>query len=265
MAAIFPPIRWGAREVGWTWVPATTREMAEAARPVFAEFLGTLAFVFIAGSFLVLIPAAERGFSTVGLLILALGTALAYAIIVTALYPVSGGHVNPAVTLGHLVARRIPPAMAILYWAAQMIGGVLGALMLQFVYRDVADAAARQATLAFGEAYRGSWAALFTGGFLEAALTFLLVLTFLMTLVDPRGQRAFGALAVGLAVLVATLLAFPLTGAALNPARVLGTAVVANHWSDFAMYWMALLGGLLAGLVYDFLGERPEERRSPQR
>jgi len=263
MAVLFPPIkvRWDTREVPWTWVPASVREAAEAARPVFAEFLGSLVFVFLAGSLLVHI--GERSHGSIGLLTVALGTALAYGIIVSVFHPFSGGHINPAVTLGVMAARRLPLVEGLLYIGGQIAGGLLGALMLNFVYRGMAADAARAAALFFSDRYHGSWPALFTGGFLEAALTFVLVLTFLSTLVDARGQRAIGGLAVGLVLFVAMLLAFPLTGAALNVARVFATAAVANHWADFAMYWLGLAGGLVAGLVYGLVlaeREQPETK-----
>ncbi len=250
MAVLFPPmrVRWAGREVSWAWVPSNVREAVDALRPVLGEVVGTLAFVFLAGS--LLIHTREVAPGSAGLLILALGTAAAYGVLVAALQPVSGGHLNPAVTLGVLAAGRIPPMEALLYIGGQLAGGILGALTLDFAYRGVISEAARQATLAFSEAYTGTWPALFTGGFVEAALTFVLVLVFLGTLVDPRGQRAVGGLAVGLVLLAAMAFAFPLTGAALNVARVMGTAVVANHWTHFAMYWLGLLGGLLAGVVY---------------
>jgi len=250
MAVLFPPmkVRWAGREVSWAWVPSNVRELSDALRPVLGEMVGTLAFVFLAGS--LLIHAGEVAPGASGLLILALGTAVAYGVLVTALQPVSGGHLNPAVTLGVLTTGRIPPVEALLYIGGQLAGGMLGALTLDFAYRDVVPEAARQATLAFGDAYTGTWPALFTGGFIEAALTFVLVLVFLGTLVDPRGQRAAGGLAVGLVLFAAMAFAFPLTGAALNVARVMGTAAVASHWTHFAMYWLGLLGGVLAGLVY---------------
>lgn len=257
MAAVLPPIRWGGREVDWTWVPETTEELATTGRPLLAEMLGTLAFTFVAGSMLIVTP--DMGGGSVGLLIAAVATAITYAIIVSALYPVSGGHINPAVTIGHVVARRMPPSIAMLYMGAQITGALLGALLLQFIYRDVVAEAAKTATLAFGEAYHGSWAAIFTGGFLEAMLTFVLVLAYFGTLVDRRGNRALGGFGVGLVLLVSMLFAFPLTGAALNTARVFGTAAVASHWADFGMYWLGLVGGLVAGLVYEYLFASREE------
>jgi len=229
-------------------MPTSVREALEAMRPVLAELVGVLAFVFLAGSLLVTVPEIRPG--SVGLLTLALGTAVAYGALVAAIQPISGGHLNPAVTLGVMAAGRIPPLEALLYIGGQLAGGILGALALDFVYRDVVAEAARRATLAFSDAYSGTWSALFTGGFIEAAITFVLVLVFLATLVDPRGQRAIGGLAVGLVVLAAMLFAFPLTGAAMNVARVMGTATVASHWTHFGMYWLGLAGGILAGLVY---------------
>jgi glycerol uptake facilitator-like aquaporin len=259
MALLFPPmrVRWAGREVSWAWVPTSVGELINALRPTLGEMVGTLAFVFLAGS--LLIHAGDVGKGSAGLLTLALGTAVAYGVLVAALHPVSGGHLNPAVTIGVMAAGRIPPLEALLYIGGQLAGGILGALALDFAYRDVVPEAARRATLAFGDAYTGSWSALFTGGFLEAALTFVLVLVFLGTLVDPRGQRAMGGLAVGLVVLAAMAFAFPLTGAGLNVARVMGPAAVASHWTHFAMYWLGLLGGALAGLTYAVILSGREE------
>ncbi|MBI1884823.1 MAG: aquaporin [Chloroflexi bacterium] len=242
--------------MNWTWVPETADELASTYRPLFAEMLGTLAFVFVAGSIMIV----ESEGAGLGLLGMALATAITYAIIVSALYPVSGGHINPAVTVAHVAARRMPPSIAILYVVAQFAGAILGALLLGLIFRDVVADAARTATLSFGDAYHGTWSAIFTGGFLEAILTFVLVLAYFGTLVDRRGNRSLGGFGVGLVLMVSMLFAFPLTGAALNVARVFGTATVANHWSDFGMYWLGLVGAVVAGLVYEhILASREDE------
>ncbi len=248
MAAMVPHVRWGAREVSWTWVPATAEEVATIVRPVMAELVGTLGFTFVAGSAIV-DRITDGG---LGLLGIAVATAIAYAVIVSMMYPVSGGHINPAVTLAHMGTARIPPSVGLLYMGAQIGGAILGGLLLQFIYRDFLTEAAKAATLIFSEEYGNGWPALWTGAFLEAILTFVLVLAYFGTLVDPRGNKALGGFAVGLVVLFGMLVAFPLTGAAMNVARLFGTATAASHWTHFGMYWLGLAGGLLAGLMYEY-------------
>jgi len=250
MAVMTPRIRWGSREVDWTWVPASTDEFAHTLRPLLAEAVGVLAFTFVAGAAIV-VDSREGG---LGILGMAVGTAAAYAIIVSALYPVSGGHINPAVTLGMVAARRMPPSIAALYIAAQFGGAVLGALLLNLIFDDFVSDAAQSASLTF-RSDTGLW----VGGLLEAILTFMLVLVFFRAFVDPKGDRSLGAFGLGLVVLFGFLVAWPLTGGALNLARVFGTDLVADHWTDFGSYWLGLAGGFVAGLLYQYLFAAREE------
>src|SRR3990170_2472655 len=213
MAAVTPPIRWGSREVNLGWVPESADEMVATARPLLAEMTGALAFTFIAGAAIIVDSISGGG---LGLLGIAVATALAYGIIVSALYSVSGGHLNPAVTLAHLAARRIPVFVAGLYIGVQLVGAVLGALLLEFIFRDFLSEASSAAILPFPDGRMGA----FPGGILEAILTFLLVVVYFRAFVDPKGDRASGGITVGLVVLFGMLVAFPLTGGAMNLARV---------------------------------------------
>src|SRR3972149_406939 len=131
MAAVTPPIRWGSREVQLAWGPETADEMR-----------GALAFTFIAGAAIIVNSISNGG---LGLLGIAVATALAYGIIVSAFYSVSGGHLNPAVTLAHLAARRAPLFVAVLFVGVQLVGAVLGALLLEFIFRDYVDDSSRAA------------------------------------------------------------------------------------------------------------------------
>jgi aquaporin TIP len=90
---------------------------------------------------------------------------------------------------------------------------------------------------------------------LEAVTTFFLVLTFFATAVDEKGTfKSIAGFAIGLSVSLGILVAGPLTGAALNPARAFGPALAANHWANWGVYWVApLAGGFIAGLLYDSL------------
>ena len=251
MAAVTPPIRWGSREVNLVWVPESTDEMVATARPLLAEMTGALAFTFIAGSAIIVNSISDGG---LGLLGIAVATALAYGIIVSAFYSISGGHLNPAVTLAHLAARRIPVFIAILYIGAQLVGAVLGALLLEFIFRDFVDDASLAAMLSFDDRMGA-----FPGGVLEAILTFLLVVVYFRAFVDPKGDRASGGIVVGLVVLFGMLVAFPLTGGAMNLARVFGTDFVAGEWADFGSYAIGLIGGFAAGLVYQYFFISREE------
>jgi len=91
------------------------------------------------------------------------------------------------------------------------------------------------------------------GMWLEGTLTFLLVFVIFATSVDPRGAfRTIAGFGAGLTITVAMLLDAPFTGAALNPARVLGPALAAHHWTNHGVYWVApMLGGLFAAFAYE--------------
>src|SRR3972149_3058376 len=251
MAAVTPPIRWGSREVNLAWVPESADEMVATARPLLAEMTGALAFTFIAGAAIIVNSVSNGG---LGLLGIAVATALAYGIIVSAFYSVSGGHLDPAVTPAPLAARRIPVFVASLYIGVQLVGAVLGALLLEFIFRDYVDDASAAAMLSFD----GRMGA-FPGGILEAILTFLLVVVYFRAFVDPKGDRASGGITVGLVVLFGMLVAFPLTGGAMNLARVFGTDFVAGGWAGFGSYAIGLIGGFHARAGYQYFFISREE------
>ncbi len=251
MAVISGGVRWGSRDVDWTWVPASTAEIVSVGRRVVDEGLGVVAFTFLAGSAIVINDITNGG---LGILGMAAATGLAYALIVFALYPISGGHINPAVTLGQVLSRRMPPSIAVLYIGAQAAGAIVGGLLLELIFRGFLTDVARSASLTFSTQMQG-----LTGGFLEAILTFILVTVYFRGFLDRRANPALGALAMGIVVAFAFLVAFPLTGAALNVARVFGTDLLARHWTDFWWYWLGLAGGAVAGLGYQYLFATREE------
>ncbi len=252
MAVIHPRVHWGRRDVDWTWVPARTTEMVDLARRLFSETLGMAAFTFLAGSAIVMDNLTNGG---LGILGMAAATGLAYALIVYSFQPASGGHINPAVTIGQVMGRRMPPSIGLLYLGAQAGGAVLGALFLELIYNDFfAGEVSNVAALSFN-ANMTEW----VGGVLEAILTFLLVTVYFRAFVDPRGDAGMGAVGMGLVVGFSFLVAFPITGAALNVSRVFGTDLVAGEWTDFFWYWIGLAGGAVAGVVYEYLFMTREE------
>jgi glycerol uptake facilitator-like aquaporin len=244
-------VRWGSREVDWTYVPEST-EAISVARLLFAEALGVMGFIFAAGAAILINAHTEGG---LGLLGMGAATAAAFAILVLTFHTISGGHLNPGITLGMVVAGRMPPSIGLLYGVAQLGGAVVGALLLELIFRDVVADPAAAASLFFDDLAISGW----TGALLEGILTFLLVVVYFRTFVYGQGDRTLGALTLGGVVLLAFLVAFPLTGAAMNVARVFGTDLVAGEYTDFGYYLVGMLGGAVAGLTYRYIFPATEE------
>lgn len=219
-----------------------------AAAALIAEAIGTFLFFFVgAGSIVLqeyLFPGADPAPGGGWLLNVALAHGLALAVLVSALGPVSGGHFNPAVTLGVWIMGRITPTRAALYVASQLVGALAAGLALKMVFPDAWQPSA------IGTPALGAGITPPIGIGVEAVLTTLLVLAVIGTAVDPRGPK-IGGLAIGLAVAADILVGGPLTGASMNPARWFGPAVVAGAYADWYVWWIGpLIGSALAALVY---------------
>ncbi len=206
-----------------------------------AELVGTFALVFVAMGSIAFIQS--------NLLVgVALANGLTIAVMASAVGHISGGHFNPAVTLGFLVTRRIGPALAALYWLAQIAGAVLGALALRALFPS-------EANLDTGVPVVNPAINDLQGVAIEALLTFFLVWVVFATAVDPGGAfKTISGLAIGLTVAIGVLATGPLTGAAMNPARALGPEIVFNSWDDFWVYLVGPpVGAAVAALAYEWL------------
>jgi aquaporin Z len=216
---------------------------------LFAEFLGTFAVVFFGAGAV----CADRFLQTsggIGLLGIALASGLAMAIMVSALGHISGGHFNPAITIGFWVTKRIGTLDAFLYWAAQLLGGIAAAFLLRSTIPEETWRAVALGTPALLRDFPALSAMV-----LEAVTSFFLVLVFFATAVDDRGAfRAIAGFGIGLTITLGILVVGPFTGAAMNPARAFGPAVASHHWANQGVYWIGpLAGGFLAGLLYNSL------------
>lgn len=221
-----------------------------------AEFIGTFAFVFFgvgaicADQFLRSSTNGQTGF---GLLGVALAQGLTFGIMVTALGHISGGHFNPAVTIGFWVTRKLSTFDLLAYWVAQIAGAVAAAYLLRRLPFDA------WSSVQLGTPDLASGVTRTNGMIFEGVMTFFLVFVVFATAVDARGAfNKIAGFAIGLTVTLGVLLGGPFTGAALNPARVLGPALASNHWTNHGVYWIGpLAGGLAAGWLYDalFLGK----------
>jgi aquaporin Z len=215
-----------------------------------AEFVGTFTLVFV-GAGAIMSAAGAHDPTIIGI---ALAHGLAIAVMVSAVGHISGGHFNPAVTLGFLVTRRLAPMLAIVYWLSQFAAAVLAALLLKWIFPTNAVDGANLGAPALNSSV-GSGAGLV----LEAILTFLLVWVIFATAADPRGTfKSIAGLAIGLTITIDILIGGPLTGAAMNPARAFGPELVHNFWSHAWIWYVGpAIGAVAAAAAYEWLYLRP--------
>jgi aquaporin Z len=224
-------------------------------RRLFAEFLGTALLVIVAVGTATL----SFGFKFAGSSVSAgvVTTALAFGLVLLALAytigPISGCHVNPAVTMGFLVARRMSIGDAVGYWVAQLLGGLAGAVALWGIFEG-ASSYTKSVGLGTDGWGKHSLIGLNMGGAFaaEVVLTFVFVLVVLGATSRIATPAAAG-LAIGLALAVVHLVGIPLTGTSVNPARSLGPALVVRG-DALNQVWLfivaPLVGGAIAALAY---------------
>lgn len=210
-------------------------------RPALAELIGTFALTFIGGA------AIANG--QAGLVGIAFAHGLTLMIMIYALGAISGTHVNPAVTLGLALGKKIDWMSAVAYWVAQLVGAIIAGYTLLAIFADPSAKTNFLGTPNFDSKVISMPLAIV----LEAILTFFLVLTIYLTAVDDRATKGFHGIAIGLVLTMDILAGGPLTGAAMNPARYFGTALASNHLNDLAVYFIGpALGAILGWAVYTF-------------
>lgn len=207
-----------------------------------AEFIGTFALIFIgigaiAGNYL-------NGGQT-GLTGIALAHGLAIAVMVSATAATSGGHLNPAVTIGLFFAKKIDALNTIGYVLAQCLGAIVAAILIKLCIPAAALSAVGMGTPALGPGISPGM-----GLLTEIILTFFLVFVVYGTAVDHRAPK-MGGLFIGLTVALDILMGGPISGAAMNPARHLGPALLGGGLQDIWLYWLGpVIGGILAATIY---------------
>ncbi|HEX9283842.1 MAG TPA: aquaporin [Gemmatimonadales bacterium] len=214
-------------------------------RPLAAEFVGTLLFVFLGAGSVVAFVQTSSTPGAIGALGVALAHGVGMAIIVSMTMSISGGHINPAVTVALWIADRIDGRLAGKYIAAQLVGAVAGAALVKSMLPRMA------ANLAIlGTPRLASDVTFAQGIWIEALLTFFLVSAVFGTAVSSQAPK-IGGFGIGLAIFVDALVGGHLTGAAMNPARALGPALVAWEWNGHAVYWIGpLLGAAIAAALW---------------
>ncbi len=218
--------------------------MRNTLRPLIAEFVGTF-FLCFPGIAAVVIEQYRPG-TAGGPLGIALAHGIGLALGITTTMAVSGGHLNPAVTIGLWSVGRIDAKRAVLYVIAQLLGGVVAALAVKGLFPSMAGVITQLGTPKLGTDTTVAAAIA-----LEAVATFLLGWAVMGGCVDNRAHR-LGGFAVGLTVFIDILSIGSLTGAAMNPARALGPALVSWTWTAQAVWWIGpILGCVIAMQVYE--------------
>jgi MIP family channel proteins len=214
-------------------------------RALVAEAIGAFTLIF-AGAGVIILAAANANINMVAI---ALAPGLAVALMMMALGHISGGHFNPAITIGLWVTRRVESITAVGYVFAQLIGAIVAAIALVVFFPESMRDAVNLGTPRLGPQIE-----FLQGVGIEAILAFFLAIVFCGTVLDSRGPKIVGGLAVGLVYTLDVLAGFPLTGAVINPARALGPALVSGEWGDHLVYWVGpIVGGVVGALVYHYV------------
>jgi len=226
-----------------------------------AEGIATYALVFFGPlSVILAISAFGEELTTQSVLFISLAHGGAIALMVYAFGHVSGAHINPAVTIPMIITKRIGLADGIGYIVFQLIGAVAAAATLWVILPELG------AKVNFGtqggpsELINNSISSAFA---IEAILTFFLVLVIFMTALHKKASPGLHGLSIGGMVFLIHLVAVPLTGASVNPARTFGPALISGFWEFHWLYWAApILGGIIAGVMMNYIYVKRAEQEA---
>lgn len=239
-------------------------------RKLAAELLGTFLLVFFAVGVATLMFGFkfDGGSVAAGVVATALTFGLVLLSLAYVLGPISGCHVNPAVTLGAMLARRIAPLEAVGYWVAQFAGGILGAMLLWAMFSQSPEYS--RSTIGLGADGYGSASMIHIGlwgAFLaEVVLTALFVFA-VLGVTSKIANAATAGMVIGLTLTVVHLIGIPIDGTSVNPARSLGPALIVGA-TALHQVWLfivaPLVGGAVAALLHLLLFPKDASKTAPE-
>jgi len=224
-----------------------------------AEFIGTFWLVLGGcGSAVISSAFPETG---IGFLGVSLAFGLTVLTMVYAVGHISGGHFNPAVSLGLWIGKRFPGKDVLPYVVVQVLGGILAGGLLYIIASGQAGFSLSDgfASNGYAEHSPGGYS-LLSGAVTEIVLTMMFVLV-IMGATDKRAPQGFAPIAIGLALTLIHLISIPITNTSVNPARSTGVAIYAGGWAiaQLWLFWVTpLIGGVLGGLVYSLFNGNNE-------
>jgi aquaporin Z len=216
-----------------------------------AELLGTALLVFfgVGAATLMFGFKFDGGSIAAGVVATAFAFGLVLLALVYVIGPVSGCHVNPAVTLGALLARRLPLAEAVGYWVAQFVGGILGALVLWGMFNTSPLYSTSKTGLGTDGWGAASDIHIGAGGAFLAEVILTAMFVFVILGVTSKiGNSITAGLVIGLALTVAHLVGITITGTSVNPARSLGPALIVGG-TALSQVWLFIVAPLVGGIV----------------
>jgi aquaporin Z len=234
-------------------------------RSLFAEFLGTALLVFLAVGTATLSFGFKvtGGSASAGVVATALAFGLVLLVLVYAIGPISGCHVNPAVTIGFLLSKRMSLGTAIGYWVAQFVGAIAGAAALYAVFQGARGYSTSTVGLGTDGYGAQSMVGLNAAGAFVAEVVLSAVFVFVILAVTRRSSNATVAgLVIGLCLTLVHIIGIPLDGTSVNPARSLGPALFVGGTS-LSQLWLFIIaplaGGAIAAVVYLVFYPKGEE------
>ena len=221
-----------------------------------AEFIGTFSLVLFGCGSAVISGVTQTGPNGTGILGISIAFGFAVVAMAYAIGGISGCHINPAVTVGVLIAGKIEVKDAIGYIVAQCLGAILGSGILYIIVSGRPDFTMGEWALGsngWGEGYLGGYNML-SAFIIEAVMTFLFIFVILGT-TSKFGNGAMAGLAIGVTLMLIHLVTIPVTGTSVNPARSLGPAIFAGG-KALAQLWLffvaPITGAILAAIVWKF-------------
>jgi aquaporin Z len=185
---------------------------------------------------------------------IALAHGLAIGWMVSAVGHISGGHFNPAVTLGFLATRRISLPKAIIYIIAQLLGAIIGAAALTLIFPALGALGRNNPGINNGVPAMAQGIGAGSGVLLEAVLTFFLMFVIYGVAVDGRTGKAAAGLVIGLTISMGVFAGGVISGAMMNPSRAFGPELIQQDFSNWWIWWVGpIVGAVVAALVYDYL------------
>src|SRR3954454_23330844 len=239
------------------------RNVMSLSRRAIAEFIGTFWLVF-GGCGSAVLAAAFPNLG-IGLLAGSFAFGLTVLTMAYAIGHVSGCHLNPAVSVGLVVAKRFPASNLLAYVVAQVAGGILAAAVLYVIASGKAgfDLAGGFASNGYGAHSPGGYS--LTACLVAEVVLTLMFLVIILGATDPRAHEGFAPIAIGLGLTLIHLIGIPVTNLSVNPARSTGPALFVGGWAveQLWMFWVApIAGAAVAGIMYPAIAGKPEPQRA---